>query len=116
MKILDRYLVKQFLQTIAFGLIAFTALFVIIDLMEKMDDFIDQSVPGNIIFEYYIVFVPEIFRLMIPVAVLLACLFTVGKLSTQNELTSIKSSGVSLYRFMTPFLITGLIIRAYSSA
>lgn len=116
MRIIDKYLVKQFIQTILFGLIAFTALFVIIDLMEKMDDFIDQSVPGNIVFEYYLVFVPEILRLVIPVAVLLACLFTVGKLSTQNELTAIKSSGVSLYRFMAPFLLTGLFISMLSTA
>lgn len=110
MKILDKYLVKQFLQTVVFGLIAFTVLFVIIDLMENMDDFIDQNVSSNIIVEYYFVFVPEIFRLMIPVAVLLACLFTVGKMSTLNELTSMKASGVSLYRFMIPFLVTGLFI------
>lgn len=116
MKIIDKYLTKQFVQTILFGLIAFTALFVIIDLMENMDDFIDQNVPGHIILEYYIVFIPEIFRLMIPVAVLLSCLFTVGKLSTQNELTSMKSSGVSLYRFMIPFLITGLAISLLATA
>jgi len=116
MKILDRYLIRQFLQTIVFGLIAFTALFVIIDLMENMDDFIDQSVPGNFIIEYYIMFVPEILRLMIPVAVLLACLFTVGKLSSQNELTSMKASGLSLYRFMMPFLATGLFISILATA
>jgi len=110
MKILDKYLVKQFLQTVIFGLLAFTVLFVIIDLMENMDDFIDQNVAANIIVEYYFVFVPEIFRLMIPVAVLLACLFTVGKLSNQNELTALKASGLSLYRFMIPFLAAGFVI------
>ena len=51
-------------------------------MMEKLDDFIDQNVDNKVIIEYYIVFVPEIIRLMLPVAVLLAGLFTVGKLST----------------------------------
>lgn len=116
MKILDKYLIRQFLQTVIFGLLAFTVLFVIIDLMENMDDFIDQNVASNIIVEYYVVFVPEIFRLMIPVAVLLACLFTVGKLSNQNELTALKASGMSLYRFMIPFLITGFVISIFAAA
>ena len=58
MKIIDKYLIKQFLQTIFFGLIAFTLLFVVIDMMENLDDFIDQSVPLGIILHYYLVFSP----------------------------------------------------------
>lgn len=114
MKIIDRYFIKQFMQTIVFALLAFTMIFVIIDMMENLDDFIDQSVPTFMIFEYYLYFTPEILRLMIPVAVFLACLFTVGKMTNQNELTAIKSSGVSLYRIMAPFLAAALVISLFS--
>lgn len=114
MKILDRYLVKQFLQTILFGLLAFTLLFVVIDLMENLGDFIDQNVPASLIFQYYLVFIPEMIRLMTPVAVLLASLFTAGKMANLNELTAIKASGVSLYRFMTPFILTAVLISVFS--
>ena len=114
MKILDRYLVKQFLQSIFFGLLAFTLLFVVIDLMENLGDFLDQDVPTRLIIQYYIVFIPEMIRLMTPVAVLLASLFTAGKMANTNELTAIKISGVSLYRFMAPFIITSLLISIFS--
>jgi lipopolysaccharide export system permease protein len=110
MKILDRYLVVQFLQTMFFGLLTFTLLFVVIDMMEKLGDILDHNVPNNMIFQYYFVFIPEIVRLMTPVAVLLASLFVAGKMSNLNELTAIKASGVSLYRFMIPFVITSFII------
>lgn len=110
MKILDKYLVKQFVQTILFGLLAFTLLFVIIDMMENLDDFIDQNVPSEIILQYYLVFIPEIIRLMIPVSVLLASLFTAGKMANLNELTAMKAGGVSLYRFMIPFVAVSLIV------
>jgi lipopolysaccharide export system permease protein len=79
-------------------------------MMEKLDDFIDEDASIDIVLEYYFVFIPEIIRLMLPVSVLLGGLFTVGKLSTQNELTAIKSSGVSFYRFTLPFMITTFII------
>ena len=69
-------------------------------MMENLDDFIDQNVPYHYIIQYYLVFIPEIVRLMTPVAVLLASLFTAGKMSNLNELTAIKAGGVSLYRFM----------------
>lgn len=114
MKILDKYLIKQFLQTILFGIIAFSLLFVIIDVMENLDDFIDQNVPYHIIFHYYLVFLPDMIKLMTPVAVLFGALFTVGKASNLSELTAIKSSGVSYYRFMAPFLITTLLISMLS--
>ncbi|PJA95626.1 MAG: LPS export ABC transporter permease LptG [Ignavibacteriales bacterium CG_4_9_14_3_um_filter_34_10] len=109
-KLIDKYVIKQFVQTIIFGLITFTLIFVIIDMMENLDDFIDENVRSGIILQYYIVFIPEILRLMLPVSVLLASLFVTGKLSTQNELTAIKAAGVSLYRYMIPFIATSFII------
>lgn len=114
LKKIDIYIVKQFLQTILFGLLTFTVIFVVIDMMEKLDDFIDESTSINIVVQYYVVFIPEIIRLMLPVSVLLGGLFTVGKLSNQNELTAIKSSGVSFYRFTAPFMVTALLISLVS--
>lgn len=113
-KILDRYLIKQFLQTILFGLLAFTLIFVVIDAMENLDDFIDQSVPTIKILHYYFVFSPEIIRLMTPVSVLFAALFTAGKAANLSELTAIKASGVSLFRFMLPFIVTTFLISLFS--
>ena len=78
--------------------------------MEKLGYFIDQNVPTKIIIQYYIVFIPEIIRLMLPVSVLLGTLFTVGRLSNLNELTAIQSSGISFIRFSLPFLATALLI------
>ena len=114
MKIIDKYLIKQFLQTIGFGLIGFTLIFVVIDMMENLDDFIDLDVPFTVIMHYYFVFSPEIIKLMTPVAVLFAALFTAGKTANLSELTAIKSSGVSMYRFMLPFLITTFLLSLLS--
>ena len=99
---------------ILFGLLTFTLIFVVIDMMEKLDDFIDQNVPAHLIFQYYLVFTPEIIRLITPIAVLLASLFTAGKMANLNELTAIKASGISLYRFMAPFFITSILISVFS--
>ena len=114
MKLLDKYLVKQFLQTMIFGILAFTLIFVVIDAMENLDDFIDQGVPAFKILHYYFVFSPEMFKLMIPVGVLFGALFTAGKVSNLSELTAMKASGMSLYRFMLPFAITAFIISVFS--
>ena len=114
MKILDKYLIRQFLQIVLFGLIAFTFIFIVIDAMENLDDFIDQDMSTFQIINYYIVFAPEIIKLMTPVAVLFAALFTTGKASSLSELTAMRASGMSIFRFMLPFIITALIISLFS--
>lgn len=113
MKIVDRYLIKQYLITILFALLTFLSVFIIVDLMEHIDEFIDYDVPLPIILKYYTVFLPQMIRYMTPISVLLAALFVTGKLSDLNELTALKSSGVSLYRYMRPFIITTLLISLF---
>lgn len=82
--------------------------------MEHIDEFIDYDVPLPMIFKYYVVFLPQMIRYMTPIAVLLAALFVTGKMSDLNELTSLKAGGVSLYRYMAPFIITTLLISIFS--
>ena len=114
MTILDRYIIRQFLITFLFGLCAFLLIFLVIDLMEKLDDFIDAGVTFTVILEYYVHFMPEIIKLMTPVAMLLAALFITGRLSQQNELAAMKSSGMSLYRFLLPFLGVAFVVSLLS--
>lgn len=114
LKRFDRYALGQFLVTGLFSLAAFTAIFLVIDLMENLDDFLDKAAPAGIIFTYYVYFMPEIIRLMLPVSVLLSALFTTGRLSTHNELTALKGGGVSLYRFMAPFLILAVLLSGFA--
>ncbi len=110
MKKLDLYIVRQFVSVILFSLIAFAAIFVLVDLMEHLDDFLDHGVGLLLIARYYLVFTPEILTLITPVAVLLASLFTTGRMSNNNEIITIKSSGVDIYRILLPFLAVSSII------
>ncbi len=109
MRMLDRHTALQFVKSTLFAMLAFCLLFIMVDMIENLDDFIDENVPAQIIFLYYVYFLPRILGLMAPVALLLASLFVVGRMSTTNELTVITCSGVSLYRFMLPFLLLGLL-------
>src|SRR5258707_9387917 len=108
MRRIDRYVLKQFILTSLFALAAFMVIFVVVDMMENLDDFLDHNAGPGIIATYYLYFLPEIIKLMIPVAMLLSALFTTGRLSTFNELSALKSGGMSLYRFMAPILIFSL--------
>jgi lipopolysaccharide export system permease protein len=110
MGMLDRYVIWQYVRTVLFGLIAFSVIFILVDMIENLDDFIDQNVEYQYIFLYYVYFLPKIFSLMVPVAMLLSALFVVGRMSSNNELTIIKCAGRGLYRFMLPLLVVGVVV------
>lgn len=112
MTIIDRYVLRQFLATLGFAVMALVVIFIVIDLLENLDEFLDQQAPIEVILRYYVYFVPNTLRLMLPVSMLLAALFSVGRLSGNNEVTAMRSGGQSLPRFMLPILISAMVISA----
>jgi lipopolysaccharide export system permease protein len=105
MRLLDRYILKKFLFTLCFPVVAFISIFIVIDLVERLSDYIDRDVPGLVVASYYFYYTPYIIVLMFPIAMLLAALFSIGQLSKHNELTAMKASGVSLYRILAPVFV-----------
>jgi lipopolysaccharide export system permease protein len=83
---------------------------VIVDLVEHMDTFIDKHASVFLVIKYYVFWSPYMIGLTIPVAVLLASIFSVGQLAQHNELTAMKTVGVSLYRMLLPLLILSILI------
>ena len=114
MKRLDLYLIRQFLTILGISILGFICIFLIVDLIENLDRFIDNAVPWNIVSKYYVYTVPWFFNIALPMAMLIATIFSVGLLVKRNEWTAMKSSGISLYRIAIPLIIIGVII-SYAS-
>ncbi len=82
-----------------------------IDFSENSDDFTDRGATLDIIWSnYYLPYIPEMIRLVIPVAIFTACLFLTGQLSERLEITAFKAAGVSLYKMIIPYLLFSVII------
>lgn len=109
----DKYISRQFLQTLIYSVVIFSLFFVIVDLADNLDKFIDRDVPTDIVVKYYIYFIPYIVIFIIPIAVLLSTLFSVGQLAHHNEIVAMQTSGVSLNRIALPLLILGFIISVF---
>ena len=110
MRIIDRYVTTQFIVTLGAALIAFVIIYVLIDLIENLDTFIDNKAPFSIVVKYYFLYIPFMANLTLPVAVLLSCLFTIGHMVRYNESVALKASGVSLYRILLPLFRIGVLI------
>ncbi|MFC1693412.1 LptF/LptG family permease, partial [Candidatus Latescibacterota bacterium] len=95
MRKLSKYILKEFLSFLMYGIIAFAVIFILVDLVDNLDNFIDNKVRISLIVLYYIFNLPFIIVLTFPVAMLLSTMFSLGRLSSDNELTAMKASGVS---------------------
>ncbi|MCK4428661.1 MAG: LptF/LptG family permease, partial [candidate division Zixibacteria bacterium] len=85
-------------------------IFLVVDLVEHLDTFIDKHATFFTIFKYYFYYTPYIIVLSLPVAMLLSCLFSLGQLAKHNELMAMKSAGISLYRMLLPLFVLSFLI------
>ena len=110
MKILDRYIFRQFAKAFLFTSIAFVCLFILVNMVEKLDDFMEKNLSLWEILYDYTLLIPSIILIISPVSALLSSMFIAGKLSFSGELPAIRSAGVSMRQLLTPFLFGGIII------
>jgi lipopolysaccharide export system permease protein len=106
----ERYLLRAFAFTFLFALLTLLIIFQIINVIQDLDKFIDNDVPVQVVAGYYIAMVPELIELLAPVAMLMAALFAIGRMSTSNEITAMRSAGFSTLQIMTPLLLFALVI------
>ena len=109
MRILDRYLLREFVWPLLYCFDAFALLMIVIDLFATLNDFIDYHASLGTVVHYYLIFFPEMFVLIMPMSLLLGLLFCLSNLSKHNELTAMRASGVSLMRLALPLLGVGLV-------
>lgn len=108
--LLDQYVSKKFFLNLLFSLTAFACIFITVDLLEALSDFIDKKAPALVVASYYFYYLPYIIILSMPVGMLLAAMFSVGQLSKYNELTAMLAAGRSLQRILLPIFGLGLLV------
>jgi lipopolysaccharide export system permease protein len=114
MTILDRYLLRRFTVILGMAIVGFVVVFVIVDMIENLDQFIDNHVPVAIVLKYYFYTLPWFVNIGLPMSMLIATVFSVGLMVKRNEWAAMKSSGVSLYRIAIPLLVLGVVMSIVS--
>jgi lipopolysaccharide export system permease protein len=109
--VLDRYIIKKYLQSFFYSVLLFTFIAIFIDISEKMDDFIKRKPSLYVlIFDYYIFFIPYFMGLFSSVFIFLSTLFFNSKLAQNTEIIAILNSGLSYRRFLKPYMIGATIL------
>ncbi len=106
MKILARYLLKEFFPPFIITLLCFTFILIFDDLFRLTKLFVKKGVSPLYLLELVIYVLPATVVVAIPMASLVAILLALGRLSTDNEIVAMKAHGIAFYQIMTPLLIT----------
>ena len=116
MRLLDRYLLRTFLRAYAYCIAAFLAVWLVFDISDKIETFLDDTVSLSVIPGYYLTQMPEIMVIVLPIALLLALLFVLSRMSRTNEIVSMLTAGISIPRVLLPLILIGVIMAGVSAS
>jgi lipopolysaccharide export system permease protein len=103
-RILSRYLLRQHVPPLGFALAALTALMLLNQIAKQFGNLVGKGLPWGVIAEVFLLSIPFIIAMTLPMAVLVAVLHTFSRMAADNEITAMKASGLSLGRLLTPVL------------
>jgi len=107
---IDRYVIREFLKVLGLVLLSTVGLAMIIDYSEMANDLRANHVPFHVVLTYYRFLIFQLLNWTVPISVLVATLVTFGIMSKNNEITAIKSGGISLYRIGMPIVFIAAVI------
>ncbi|MBM3857683.1 MAG: YjgP/YjgQ family permease [Verrucomicrobia bacterium] len=107
--LLDLYVLKKFLTPFFYSIVGFIAIWFVWDLSSNAPDFIQGHITFVQLIQFYLTQIPEVIVLSLPVAILLALLYSFTQMSRHNEIISMLCSGRSLYRIFCPLMFVGLV-------
>ena len=116
MRLLDRYMIRNFLQVYLYCIVGFISIWLIFDISDNISTFLDEQIGLRVAVRYYATQVPQVIIILLPVSLLLALLFSLGRMSRANEIVSMLTAGVSLPRAISPLIGIGVLTVGASMA
>ena len=107
---LDGYIFREFMIKYSILLSVFVLLFVLSDVYRDISDFFDANASWRSIAMYLIYKIPGNIRFILPISMLLGCMWTMATFGKNLEVTAMRASGVSLFRCGWAFFFMGLVV------
>ncbi len=114
-RILDRYVLKELIYPFAFGVAAFSSIFIASTMLFKITQYITQyGASIETVARLFMYNLPEIINYTFPMSMLLAALMAFGKLSGSSEIIAMKAGGISYPRIVAPVIAVGFVVSMFS--
>ena len=110
MTILSKYVLKEFYKLFAFCEVLFVFLFLMVDFLQKIDNFIEAKATKAAVLLYFAYKAPFMMVNMVPPAVLISVIILFAAMKKKNELTALRTSGLSLFSLSKTMILGSLFI------
>ncbi len=110
MGILTRYLIRAHAGPFLFAFTALTGLLFLNAVAQRMESLVGKGLPWSVIAEFLLLSLPHTIALTLPMAILVAVLYTFSELTAANEITAMSAGGIKPARMLTPLLGVGIIL------
>ena len=112
MKILTRYVLRQHVGPLLFALTTLTSLLLLNQIAKQFGNLVGKGLPWSVIGEFFLLSIPFIIAMTLPMSVLVATLYAFSRMAAENEITALKANGVGLARLLIPVLLAGCVLAA----
>ena len=112
---MDRYIAREFAGIFGICLGALFAVWLLVDLSDNISEFRASKNALQTMGLFYFTRLPAIALLLMPYSLLLSLLYSLGKLSTNREITAMIQSGRSVVRVTLPLILAGSILSVLSA-
>ena len=110
MKILSKYVVKEHVGPLVFAMTALTSLLLLQYITKQFGKLVGKGLPWSVIGEFFMLAIPFTVAMTLPMAVLVSTLYAFSRLASENEITALKASGVSMMKLMVPVLLGSAVL------
>lgn len=110
MKRLDWYIIRKYFTSFFFISGAFLLIALVIDLTEKMGDFIREQIPLLEVLFYFLTVIPNLFAILAPLFLFVSVIWFTSKMASNAEVVSVLGNGISYYRFLRPYVISACVL------
>lgn len=114
MKILRKYIIKEIIVMFLFSLVIFTFTLVVGNILRLAELVINKGVDIRLVGKLFLYLIPFLLSYTIPMSILTSTLLVFGRLSGDNEIVAIRSSGINIYRLSFPLVVIGLLLSLLS--
>jgi lipopolysaccharide export system permease protein len=112
MRILDRLIIREFVRLFILFMFASPILFILGDLTDNLDTYLDRGYETGQVVMGYVYQLPLFVSWGLPVAALIATIFTVNNMTRHSEVAAAKAGGISFYRLFAALPVMGIVLTA----
>jgi len=108
-RILDRYIIREFLKVFALCVVGFILVMLLVELTDKIKYYFEFNPPGILMAKYFIVKIPGYLFFVIPLAILMGGMLSLFMMARRYEVIAMQANGIDAIAIARPLLLVGVV-------